>query len=283
MIQVSQLYIYPVKSLGGIALPAVNIARHGFEHDRRWMITDEHGHFLSQREIPAMAMLHLSAAENGWKLQHVHDSNKNFFIPLAPPPQQPVTVQIWGSKTAALPAGEAADEWFTQQLGMQCKLVYMPEQEGVLVDEQYNINHGVTAFSDGFPILMTSEASLELFNSRSTEIIPMNRFRPNMVISGTAAHEEDSMKEFSINGIHFFGVKPSARCVVTTINQTTAAKGKEPLKTLSIYRSQNNKTYFGENVMAAGTGTISTGNIVTILSKKDGLFGAGIAENGAKK
>jgi hypothetical protein len=168
-------------------------------------------------------------------------------------------------------SSEAA-EWFSKKLGFSCRLVYMDDDSKVLIDKRYNINDSLTSFSDGYPILMISEASLDDLNSKATEHIPMNRFRPNLVFTGGTAFIENNIKVFVINGIKFYGAKPSARCVVTTINQSTAAKGKEPLKTLATYRSRDNKIYFGENVIAESTGKINIGDTINIQELKESYF-----------
>jgi uncharacterized protein YcbX len=160
------------------------------------------------------------------------------------------------------------DAWFTKQLGLSCRLVYMPESTHRFVDSRYAHHKEITSFSDGYPLLLIGQASLDDLNSRLPAPLPMNRFRPNIVFTGGTAFLEDSMKQFEINGIRFFGVKPCARCIITTIDQQTAEKAKEPLKTLSSYRMKNNKVYFGQNLLYEGTGVISIGDTITIHEQK---------------
>lgn len=272
MIQVSQLNVYPIKSLGGVSLPSVNITDRGFEYDRRWMLVDANNNFLTQREFEAMALLQVSIEKAGLKVFHKLNKNDFISIPFEPKTNQRVATNIWGVPCQPLLVSGEADKWFSEKLQTDCRLVYMDDDTHVMVNEKYNINNSLTSLSDGFPILMVSEASLDDLNSKAGEVLPMNRFRPNLVISGVSAFEEDSMKEFAINGITFYGVKPSARCVMTAINQSTAEKGKEPLKTLAAYRSLNNKIYFGENVIAGSTGSIHIGDEIIILKTKETLF-----------
>lgn len=269
---VSQLHIYPIKSLGGISVPSVNITDRGFEYDRRWMLIDEQHNFLTQRECTAMAMLQAAITGNGLKVYHKQHEADSIQILFEPGKNERVETNIWGVPCKPLLVSEEADKWFSAALGIKCSLVYMDDDTKVMIDERYNINDSLTSLSDGFPMLMTSEASLNDLNSKASEAVPMNRFRPNLVISGTSAFEENTMKEFMINGIHFYGAKPSARCIVTTIDQATGKKGKEPLKTLSLYRKLDNKIYFGENVIASSTGKINLGDEVTILKTKETLF-----------
>lgn len=272
MPKVSQLYIYPIKSLGGISLQQVNITDRGFEYDRRWMLIDKYNNFLTQREFGVLALLQVEIENNGLKVFHKKKENDYIIIPFEPQKNERVETNIWGVPCKPLFVSDEVDEWFSKVLGINCRLVYMDDATQVEIDERYNINNSLTSFSDGYPILMISEASLADLNSRIEEVLPMNRFRPNLVISNVAAFDENTMKEFIINSMKFCGVKPSARCVVTTIDQDTALKSKEPLRTLATYRSKNNKIYFGENVIALSTGKISAGDNIIILEKKESLF-----------
>lgn len=253
-------------------MPSVNITDRGFEYDRRWMLIDANNHFLTQREFAEMALLQVKIINEGLKVFHQKDENNFIIIPFKPVKIERVATDIWGVACEPFLVSDEADKWFSSVLNTSCRLVYMDDATQVKIDERYNIDNKLTNFSDGFPILMISEASLEDLNSRATEALLMNRFRPNLVISNANAFEEDSMKEFVINGITFYGAKPSARCVITTINQSTAAKGKEPLKTLATYRSMNNKIYFGENVIAGGIGKINVGDEIVVVERKESLF-----------
>jgi uncharacterized protein len=268
MLTVSELYIYPIKSLGGIALNTATLTDRGFEHDRRWMLVDANDRFLSQREVNTMALLKVQLTENGLLVQNSSRPGAELLIPFAPQTSETLTVTVWSNHCRAIRVSDAADAWFTQQLGLPCKLVYMPDSTRRLVDGRYAHDKEITSFSDAFPLLLISQASLDDLNSRLEVPVPMNRFRPNIVFKGGTAFLEDSMKEFEINGITFFGAKPCARCVVTTIDQQTAAKAKEPLKTLSSYRTKNNKIYFGQNLLYQGSGHISIGDTITIHEQK---------------
>lgn len=272
MITVSQLYIYPIKSLGGVAVSAAQITDRGFRYDRRWMLIDHNNHFLTQREFAQMALLQVEIREDGLRVHHTKDINDYIVIPVTPKEKERINTNIWGVPCSPLLVSSEVDKWFSAVLQTTCRLVYMDDETKVPVDEQYSINNSLTSFSDGYPILMISEASLNDLNNRVTEYLPVNRFRPNLVIKGTTAFEEDTMKAFVINGLTFYGVKPSARCVMTTIDQSNAERGKEPLQTLATYRRMNNKIYFGQNVISAGTGTIKVGDSIAILQTKESLF-----------
>jgi len=268
MLTVSGLYIYPIKSLGGISLNAATLTDRGFEYDRRWMLVDENDHFLSQREVNAMALLKVQLTATGLLVQNSSKPGDELLIPFEPVTNESFIVTVWSNHCRAFRVSDEADAWFTKQLGLPCKLVYMPESTHRFVDSRYAHQKEITSFSDGYPLLLISQASLDDLNSRLPSPVPMNRFRPNIVFTGGTAFVEDSMKEFEINGVTFFGVKPCARCVITTIDQQTAEKAKEPLKTLSSYRMKNNKIYFGQNLLYRGNGVISIGDRITIHEQK---------------
>jgi len=273
MIKVSGLYVYPVKSLGAVRLQSVNITDRGFEHDRRWMLIDASNRFLTQREHAAMALLQVNITDAGLKIFKSESPGNYVIVPFVPQTAERVRTDIWGVPCEPLWVSAKVDKWFSDTLQINCRLVYMDDSTNVLIEEKYNPGKQLTSFSDGYPILMTSEASLKNLNEKSGEAVPMDRFRSNLIISGCDAFEENTMGAFLINNLLFKGVKPSARCVVTTINQSTAVKGKEPLKTLASYRSINNKIYFGENVIAASsTGTINVGDTVSIVSTKQDIL-----------
>lgn len=263
MLIVSELYIYPVKSLGGFSLPAATLTDRGFTYDRRWMLIDENNRFLSQREVPAMAFLNATIQE-----EHLLVTDKRtadlIKVPYQPLTSAAISVSVWGDNCLAQRVSDEADAWFSRHLNMPCRLVYMPDSTQRTVDEEYAHNKEITSFSDGYPLLIIGQASLDDLNSKLTSPLPMNRFRPNIVFTGGLPFQEDDMKQFSIGEIQFFGVKPCARCVITTIDQETGIKAKEPLKTLSTYRAKNQKIYFGQNLLFNGSGTISVGDMITL-------------------
>lgn len=264
MLTVSELYIYPIKSLGGITLNTATLTDRGFEYDRRWMLVDENDKFLSQREVNTMALLKIQLTGRGLLVKNTGVQGAELLIPFEPTISETLTVTVWSNHCRAQRVSDAADAWFSEQLGLPCKLVYMPDNTHRFVDGRYAHNKEITSFSDGFPLLLISQASLDDLNSRLETPLPMNRFRPNIVFKGGTAFQEDSMKHFEINGISFYAVKPCARCTITTIDQQTAEKAKEPLKTLSTYRTKNKKILFGQNLLFHGTGSITIGDTITI-------------------
>jgi len=266
MLNVSQLFIYPVKSLGGISLDKAEITDRGFRYDRRWLLVNEHNEFMTQREFPQMCLLQPSITESGIKINHKKNLVE-YFLPFEGEESDEIIVQIWNDYCRARLVSEPANEWFSQMLSVRCRIVYMPEETKRKVDDNYAKNQEVNSFSDAFPFLIIGEKSLEDLNKKLTIPVPMNRFRPNIVFSGGDAHEEDLMKHFTINNVNFYGVKPCARCPIPTVDQETATQAKEPIKTLADYRTHNNKVFFGQNLLHKGAGTIKVGDEVIIKEK----------------
>lgn len=264
MLRVSQLYIYPIKSLGGIALDKALVTDRGFQHDRRWMLVDHNNLFISQRDVHQMALLKPSLTDEGIKVTHCVKQSL-FTIPFGRLKNEFAEVTIWDDTCTGQFVSDQADEWFSSMLGMSCRLVYMPDQTHRITDQRYTSENSITSFSDAYPFLLIGQSSLDDLNSKLTATLPMNRFRPNIVFTGGDPYQEDLMHTFTIGGITFHGVKLCARCVMTTIDQENGSSGKEPLKTLARYRSKNKKIMFGQNLSHEGLGEIKIGDQLQII------------------
>ena len=242
------IYIYPIKGLGGISLTTSKLAMKGLPYDRRWMLVDEQGRFLSQREDSRLALFQVTINETFLEVRYQEDV---LSIPLIPDTTTPRyrNTQIWGDEVQAIDLGNPYAEWFQEKLERPCSLVYFPEENARQIDPDYAPPGMHTSLSDGFPYLLITQESLDMLNEKLEVPISMDRFRPNFVVSGAWPHAEDGWKHFRIGGQSFKGVKPCARCIVTTIDQQTGEKGKEPLATLSTYRKTGNKILFGMNVL----------------------------------
>lgn len=269
MLEVSELFIYPIKSLGGVSVTSAKVTDRGFQYDRRWMLVDNSNSFLSQREVPQMTLLQVQLSDAGLTVQHKINKGERVYIPGSIEKPEELTVQIWSDKCKAELVSPRLDEWFSDMLSLSCRLVYMPDSSKRRVDTRYATDKELTNLSDGYPFLIIGQASLNDLNVRLLDPLPMNRFRPNIVFTGAEPFEEDLMEHFSINNIQFYGVKPCSRCVITTINQDNAEKSKEPLKTLAAYRQKNNKIYFGQNLLHKGEGEIRVGHVITIHQLKN--------------
>ncbi len=273
--KVSEIWIYPVKSLSGIKLKTGVAERTGFRFDRRWLIVDSNNRFLTQREYPEMALIQIGLNEIDGKLISMDFSHKTKIsqnYSLVNPVMETgeiVEVQVWDDYVNAVLVKDKINTWLSEILGISCRLVYMPETAQRKVDANYAVNgYEITSFSDGYPYLIIGEEALYLLNSKLENKISINRFRPNLVFNGGLAHEEDNWNQFEINGVLFHGVKNCARCPIPTIDPETSIKGKEPLKKLSKYRFRNNKIYFGQNLLIINLGIISVGDQIKIISRK---------------
>lgn len=262
MLRVSDLYIYPVKSLGGFRVNDALLTDRGFSHDRRWMLVDRDGRFMTQRVFPQMAMLQAALEGDALKVYHKKDPESHMLVSLDQGRGEKVPVRVWEDTCEAELVCAGADQWLSDMLGVECRLVHMPNETLRLVDPQYAHHGEITSFSDAYPLMIIGQASLDDLNQRLSDPVSMDRFRPNIVFTGGDPYEEDTMPSFTINGIQFLGVKPCARCVLTTVNQATGEKGKEPLQTLSTYRQVNNKVLFGMNLLHDGEDVIHVGDTI---------------------
>lgn len=271
MLQLSEIWIYPVKSLGGIKLQKAQVTDRGLEHDRRWLLVDENGMFLTQREYPELALFQTEIREDFLFITHKLklETIKILLYQSFSEADKKIAVTVWEDLVQAYEVNPLVSDWFSQLLEFPVRLVYMPEESHRKVDADYAVTgEDITSFSDGYPFLLIGQSSLDDLNSRMKEVLPMNRFRPNFVFSGGEAYEEDYWHKFTIGGLSFFGVKPSGRCVITTIDQELGVKsGKEPLFTLSTYRKVGDKVLFGQNVIGTQKGSLSIGDEVKVLSR----------------
>ncbi len=259
---VQDIFVYPIKSLGGIRLSEALVEERGFRYDRRWMLVDQEGVFISQRKYPRLALLVVSLEDGGLVVSNSQQQSVQVQIPfdLATGPE--ITVTIWDDQVTAKIVHPDLNSWFSDFLGFSVCLVKMLESSHRKVDPKYAIHAESVSFADGMPYLLIGQESLNDLNSRLVDPIPMDRFRPNIVFAGGSAYLEDKLRKIKIGELEFEIVKPCARCVMTTVDQSTGTKGKEPLKTLSTYRTINGKVYFGQNVIALQSGTIKVGDVL---------------------
>ena len=263
MLVVSQLLIYPIKSLSGISVPSAVVTDRGFEHDRRWMLVDPQNRGLTLRELPTMARLQPSIGKDGLTVRAVDQPVEDLFIPFdAADGQENVT--IWNATCEARRVGTSVDDWFSKQLNTRCHLVFMPDATLRPVDTTsgYAPAGKFTSFADAYPFLLLGEASLNDLNGRLPNPVSMVRFRPNIVVEGGTPYREDTIEEFRINQVRFTGLENCARCQVPNVDPATGVPNplKEPLRTLAKYRTQGKKIIFGRNVVPSGTGTVRVGD-----------------------
>ncbi|HEX7904804.1 MAG TPA: MOSC N-terminal beta barrel domain-containing protein [Chitinophagaceae bacterium] len=257
---VSEIWIYPVKSLGGIRLDTSTVLPKGLEHDRRWMLIDENNTCMTQREYPKMALFKLQWQDGKFLISY---SGQVMELPFINAGENRQAV-IWNDTVEVVEVNRQLSDWIAGLLGTKCRLVAFPEKNVRPVDAQYAAKNEQVSLADGYPLLIIGQSSLDDLNKRLKVPLPMNRFRPNIVFTGGDAFEEDGWKNFRIGETRFAAVKPCARCVMTTVDQYTAEKGKEPLLTLASYRKRGNNIYFGQNLLPLDGHEIKTGDEIIL-------------------
>jgi uncharacterized protein YcbX len=258
---ISEINIFPIKSLGGISVQEVEVEERGLQYDRRWVLADAHDTFMTQRENEKMALIEVKIEADGLKVSHKTLAIEPLKVPFQPQTSERKLIKIWDDNVEGIRVADEADEWFSKVLAKKCHLYYQPDDSFRKIDAQYAITHEEhTSFSDGYPILMIGQASLEELNNKLEKPIEMKRFRANLVFQGGNPFEEDNFKGFGVGSSKLVAVKPCARCILTTIDPETGEKGKEPLKTLSEFRKKGNKILFGQNIIVHQIGKIKIGD-----------------------
>ena len=258
----SGISIYPVKSLSGCELSRVEIDRFGPAGDRRWLVTNPAGHFLTQREYPGMALVEALPGQESLTLRAGEDA---ISVPVPGDGARERLVRVWEDSVRARDAGDEVASWLSQRLGQPCRLFYMPDDSVRLVDGLYAQSGESVSFADGFPILLIARASLDDLNSRLPSPVPMNRFRPNLVIDGCDAFAEDSWKRIRIGAMTFEVAKPCSRCVMPSIVQETAERDPYINRVLAGYRRVEGTIYFGQNLLYQQCGELQIGDPVDVL------------------
>lgn len=257
---VTSLHCYPIKGCRGHAVPSVSIDELGVVGDRRLMLVDERGRFLSQREAPLLATV--STAIDGASLTVATDNSVLHHAVSAAGLQR--SVVVWGEQLLAVDQGDDVAAWFSGAIGQPCRLVFFGPTSLRRIDPEFSPREDAqTAFTDGYPLLGVVQESLDELNTRLDEPIPMARFRPNIVLAGAAPWSEDNWRSLVIGDVTVDAVKPCARCVVTTTDQRTGERHahQEPLRTLATYRNQRPfGAIFGQNLVPRGSGTMAVGD-----------------------
>lgn len=261
--RVDGLYFYPVKSCRGTSLDVAQVGPRGIVADRQWMVVDERNDFLTQRELPRLSLVRPTLV----------DGNLEITAPGMPPltvspgaQRERTQVCVWRDRCMAVDEGPQAAEWLSAFLEVPCRLVRFPDDEKRRADPEYAGPDDQVGFADGFSFLLISRASLDDLNRRLSVPLPMNRFRPNIVVDGTEPFEEDRWKRIRIDGITFAVAKPCARCAITTTNQETAERSHEPLRTLATFRHVAGRgVMFGQNLIHDRSGVLHVGAEVEVL------------------
>lgn len=258
VIHVSGLFIYPVKSCRGIALDEAEVVARGFRHDREWMVVDGDGRFLSQRTNPELARVAVRISDRN--LVVTADGMPPLEVALSRARGSTREVTVWGDVCTARSTGRRAAGWFSDFLGSAVDLVRMPRSTVRPVDPRCAGPGYQVGFADGFPLLLISEESLSELNRRLDVPVPMDRFRPNIVVAGCPPHAEDGWRRLTAGSVPLRVAKPCSRCVVTTTDQRTGGRSPEPLRTLATYRKVAGEVLFGQNLVHEGLGRIRRGD-----------------------
>ncbi|MER6996142.1 MOSC N-terminal beta barrel domain-containing protein [Streptomyces sp. NPDC000410] len=269
---IRSLHVHPVKSVAGHAPREAVVEPWGLVGDRRWMLVDTENRAVTQRQQARLALVGAEPLPGG-AIRLSAPGQERLTVEV-PEPSGTDVVEIFGAKVEAVPAGAASDAWFGEYLGTPARLVHMDAPEHRRrIDPAYSLPGETVSFADGYPLLIASVASLDALNSLIAQgdhpdegPLPMNRFRANLVVEGAAPWAEDGWKRIQVGEVRFRVVKPCGRCVVTTTDQLTAQRGKEPLRTLARHRRFGDKLVFGQNLIPEHTGTVRVGDPVRILA-----------------
>jgi len=259
----SQIFIYPIKSTRGTAVAETELDISGPARDRRWMLVDEGGLFLSQRKLPRMAL--------------IYPRFEGYDLVVTAPGISPLTISNWSGEGEWIPVriwrdqltlphpNPAYSEWFSTFLGRTCRLVYLPDTVVRHVEPPFDQPEWRVSLADGYPLLVLTQASLDLLNEKLASPVGVERFRPNLVISGTAPHAEDTWRRLQIGSVQLAIVKPCARCSTVLVNPDTAEVGIEPLRTLAGYRKLPEIVLFAQNALVTSPGHLRVGTPVEAL------------------
>jgi hypothetical protein len=267
----SALHTYPVKSCHRVDMDTATVEPWGLAGDRRWVVVDEEGLHRTQRTVPRMALIQPAYTEDGRLLLRAPGMPD---LELAPPSRgrdaRPIVVTVWRFTGAVASAGPAADAWFTGFLGMPCRLAYMDDTYIRPTNPEYSLPDDRVSFADGYPLLLASTTSLAALGAWIAEMgaepVPMTRFRPNVVVTGSEPWAEEGWKRVRIGGQEFRVVKPCDRCVMTTVDPELGEfTGQQPLRALRKFHRDGKKVLFGMNLVPDTVGALRVGDPFEVL------------------
>lgn len=251
--QIASLHIHPIKSCRGLRVDRATLDERGLVDDRRWMVVDEHGDFVTQRQEPRLNLVAVGRAEDGWTVE------AGSRVTIRPTDaEQRATVRVWGDPVSARVHGDGS-ALLSEHLGRPVRLVFF----GAEAERHAGSSapSAKVAFADAYPLLLIGQASLDALNERLEAPVPMSRFRPNVVVTGSEPHAEDDWTRLRLGAIEARMVKRCDRCSMVTVDDA-GVRHQEPLKTLATYRRDDSKVLFGVNVVHEATGTLQVGDPV---------------------
>ncbi|MCC7535062.1 MAG: MOSC domain-containing protein [Deltaproteobacteria bacterium] len=266
-IRVAALWVYPVKACRAVSMDRARVGRRGLDDDRRFMVIDPDGTFLSQRTEPRLATVTTIVDDGVLRLSA--DGHASVAVPCAPTSRERRPVRVHSSyASSAWSMGTEAARFLSEVLGRAAELVKMPDDEERRVAAKHAPEGALVSFADAFPLLLTSSTSLDDLSERAGTPIPMARFRPNVVVSGAAPYDEDRWSRLRIGDVFFRAPKLCDRCVVTTTDQLSGARGPEPLRTLATYRAWDGAVWFGTNLVPESEGDVAVGDHVEVVDRR---------------
>ncbi len=268
-IRILSLHTYPVKSCAGITHTQIGISTAGLVHDRHWVVVDHRGQFITQRTQPRMALVQPALDETALFLDAPEMPTLRISLHRAESASAAVPVRIWNSGTLGQDEGDTAARWFSDYLGIACRL-YRVHRDAQRLASPRHVSEWLSrrpqldgfphehafGFADAFPFLLISQASLDDLNRRLAAAghpaVSMSRFRPNIVIQGLDPYEEDYISTLQVDSLTFALVKRCPRCPMPNVDPLTAETGPEPMATLARYRRFDDGVLFGVNAVLAG-------------------------------
>jgi MOSC domain-containing protein len=258
----SAITVYPIKSAGGIPADSWELDDFGLRHDRRWAVINAAGEALTQRSHPRLALVRPSLTSDSLRIAAPGAGELD--VAVGERTARRLPVKVWNDRCEAEPCGVEANQWWSNYLGEPCHMVRMPDSTWREVEASRATGSARVGFADAFPFLIISQAALDALNDRLEVPIPMNRFRPNLVIAAVPPHAEDTWDTVIVGDVEFAVAKACERCVVTTTDQETGIAGREPLRTLAQYRRQpGGGVAFGQNAIHRSRGTLRVGDAAT--------------------
>ena len=267
-IRLASIHIYPMKAARGVDLDESRVEPWGLAGDRRWLLVDGDGRFVSQREEPSLARVVVTCGPDCIRVSS--DGRTSLVIAEPTATAALLKVRVWSSTLLAAAAGPAADAWFSGYLGRPARLVHLDDPTRRPVDPEYGRDGDVVSFADGYPLLLTSAGSLgelgDWLAAAGERPVPMTRFRPSVVVTGAPPWAEDRWRRVRIGAVPFRVAKPCGRCLVTTTDQVTGERGRQPLKMLGRRRRFGQQLVFGQNLIPDTGDVIRVGDPVEILA-----------------
>ena len=252
-IKIESLHIYPLKSAKGISLTEMKVVKTGPQYDREWMLVDKNNNFITQRTHSQLCKIEQKISAD--RLFFTDDLNNEFSVPLERTDSEVISIRIFGKETEAEIVSPEANQWFSNFFQQEVRLVRSPEKPSRYTSGNHGPQREIL-FPDGYPLLLTTHETLAELNGKLSTPVRMDQFRPNIVVSGAAANDEEKWVDFNLGSIEFSSVKACTRCKVITVNQSSGESDKEVMQTLKSYRTKDDQVIFGRNLIHHGEGQL---------------------------